>query len=488
MPTPSTSPSSPRRSPAVSARAALGLAIGLAFTTGAAPSQIQFFRSDHGIAVDGEPLPETLEDSANLLWKTPLDPGHSTPVIAGDRLVLTTFTPAAKELATVALDRGSGKVLWRSAVKVSTVESLHSVGSPATPSPATDGHRVFTFFGSHGLLCHDLQGRLLWEQRLGPFQDEYGAGSSPVLVGDLVILNQDHDIDSFLAAYDQGTGKRIWRTPRPKAVRSYSTPVIWSPSGPSQVVVAGAIELSGYEAATGALLWTVHGLARIAIPTPIPTDDTLYVATWAPGGDAGRRLILDPWKVALGKWDTNQNHQLARAEINDPEVLDRFYRIDTDQSGALSESEWARHAEVFQRAQNAILAIRPKGRGDLGESAIVWKHPKGAPYVSSPLVAEGQLWVVKDGGIVTTLEASTGAGLSEERLPTVGTYFASPVAGDGKLYFASESGVVTVVSRAIPWRVLSSRAFGERIYATPVLGEGRVLIRTEKAVYCFGRR
>lgn len=483
------SPPTPRPPPAfvVSLGVLFGFALGWALPVHAEPNQAQFFRSDRGIARDSAKLPETLDDGTNLIWKAALDPGHSTPVVLGDRIFLTTFTPASKELSTLARHRDSGKHLWRRSVTVSALESLHSVGSPATPSPATDGHRVFTFFGSYGLLCHDLEGKLLWEQRLGPFQDEYGAGSSPVLAGDLVVINQDHDVDSFIAAYDQATGKQVWRTPRPKAVRSYSTPVLWSQSGQDQIVVAGAIELNGYEAATGTLLWTVPGLARIAIPTPVPAEGTLLVATWAPGGDAGRRLVLDPWPAALGKWDANHDSQLARAEINDPEVLDRFFRIDTDQSGAVNESEWGRHAEVFQRAQNAILAIRPKGRGDLGESAILWKHPKGAPYVASPLVAGGKLWVVKDGGIVTTLNAANGENLSEERLPTVGTYFASPVAGDGKVYFASESGVVTVVTQSLPWRVLSSRAFGERIYATPVLHEGRVLIRTEKALYSFGR-
>ncbi|MCC7373880.1 MAG: PQQ-binding-like beta-propeller repeat protein [Verrucomicrobiales bacterium] len=484
-------PSPPTRRPlsafVMSFGALLGFTLGWASSAHAEPNQPQFFRSDRGIARDSGKLPEALDDGTNLVWKVPLDPGHSTPVVFGDRVFLSTFTPASKELSTVALHRDSGKLLWRRAVSVSTIESLHSVGSPATPSPATDGHRVFTFFGSYGLLCHDLDGKLLWEQRLGPFQDEYGAGSSPVLTGDLVVINQDHDVDSFLAAYDLATGKQVWRTPRPKAVRSYSTPVPWSSSGQNQIVVAGAIELNGYDAPTGSLLWTVPGLARIAIPTPVPTDDTLFVATWAPGGDAGRRLVLDPWQVALGKWDANHDRQLSRAEINDPEVLDRFFRIDTDQSGALNEAEWGRHADVFQRAQNAILAIRPTSRGDLGESAILWKHPKGAPYVASPVVISGNLWVVKDGGIVTTLNAANGENLSEERLPTVGTYFASPVAGDGKVYFASESGVVTVVTQSLPWRVLSSRAFGERIYATPVLQEGRVLIRTEKALYSFGR-
>lgn len=466
---------------------AVGVAPKAAAATHTSAPAHSYFRSDHGIARHGGSLPEALDIGKNLRWKTPLDPGHSTPVMVGDLVLLTTFTPDTKQLATAALSFQTGRIQWRQSVTPVRIEALHTIGSPATPTPASDGDRVFSFFGSYGLLCYDLKGTLLWEQRLGPFQDEYGAGSSPLLAGDLVVLNQDHDVDSFIAAYDRATGKQVWRTARPRAVRSYSTPALWQRPDQTQIVVAGALELSAYDAVQGTLLWTVPGLARIAIPTPVPGKDTLYVATWAPGGDAGRRLTLDPWPIALEKWDANHDRQLAKSEIDNPEVLDRFFRIDTDQSGALSEAEWSRHAEVFQKAQNGILAIRPNGHGDLRDSAVLWRYPKGAPYVSSPLVDQGKVWVVKDGGIVTTLDAATGQALSEERLPTVGTYFASPVAGDGKIYFASESGTVTAITQSLPWRVVSTLALGEKIYATPVLHGGRVLIRTEKALYCFGK-
>jgi outer membrane protein assembly factor BamB len=365
------------------------------------------------------------------------------------------------------------------------VEKTHAIGSPATATPACDGERLYAFFGSYGLLCFNLEGEKLWEIKMGPFQDEYGAGSSPIVVDGKVILNQDHDTDSFMMAVDGATGKVAWRTPRPDAVRSYSTPAVWRRNGRVELLVAGALELASYDAATGKKLWWVNGLARIVIPTPVPLGDTVYMASWAPGGDTGRRLALDPWPVALAKWDANHDGKLSRSEIKDNEVLDRFYRMDLNLDGVLEQAEWERHAEVFRRAQNVLLAIKPAGEGDLTSTAVVWKHTRGVPYVATPTLDNGVLYMVKEGGIVTKLDAATGQLLQEERAAGVGNYFSSPVAGDGKVYLSSEQGVVSVLASQPEWKLLSSREFHEKIYATPVFGQGSLYIRTEKAVYCF---
>ena len=447
----------------------------------------KYFRSDEGVA--GPPtgsLPENFDQPGVLRWRTPLDPGHSTPIVWRDRIFLTTWRAESNELATVALDAKTGRQLWRRAIPVARVEQTHPIGSPATATPACDGTRLFVFFGSHGLIAYDLDGSQKWERRLGPFQDEYGAGSSPILVGGRVILNQDHDRDNFLAAFDCATGRTVWTNARPDAVRSYSTPAVWSHNGRKELLVAGALELAGYDPASGERLWWVNGLARIVIPTPVPAGELVYMASWAPGGDMGRRLALDSWSVALTKWDRNHDGKLARAEIDDREVLDRFYRMDLDQNGFLDEKEWNRHAEVFRRAQNAILALKPPlARGELPESALVWKYQRGIPYVSTPLLDNGIIWMVKDGGIVTKLDAANGQLLQEERLPGVGGYYASPVAGDGKVYFASEQGVASVVANEHDWRVISSHEFHEKLYATPAIDSGRVFIRSEQALYCF---
>ena len=386
------------------------------------------------------------------------------------------------------MDQESGQVLWKQKAPVERLEELHpTMGSPAAATPACDGERLFAFFGSFGLICYDLDGRKQWEHPLGPFRDEYGASSSPMLVDDKVVLCEDHDLDSFLIALDARTGKIAWKTPRPDAVRSYATPMVWTSNGRQQLLVAGALEIAGYDPSNGEKLWWVNGLARIVIPAPVPVADMIYMASWAPGGDAGAKLTLDPWQGALKKWDKDGDGKLSKAEVADRAVLERYARMDLDQDGLLDQAEWERHAAVFRRADNAVLAIKPAGRGNLTDKAIVWKYPRGAPYVPSPLVHNGVLWMVKDGGIVTRLHTASGRMLSEERLPGPGGYYASPVAGDGKVYFASEGGMISVVADEPDWRVISSYKFDGKIFGTPVLNGNRMFIRTEDSLYCYER-
>jgi len=210
------------------------------------------------------------------------------------------------------------------------------------------------------------------------------------------------------------------------------------------------------------------------------------MASWAPGGDSGARISFLPWPAALERWDKNKDGKLTRAEIDDANVLERFFRMDLDQSGTLDEKEWSRHAAVFSRAQNSVFALKPSSAGgELSEGDVLWKYTRGVPYVATPVLAKGILWMVKDGGIVTKLDATTGAVLQEERIAGGGGYYASPVSGDGKVYFCSGEGVVTVVADNRDWRIISSHRFGEKIYATPVINGDHVLIRTEKALYCY---
>jgi outer membrane protein assembly factor BamB len=469
------------------AAAAVCVFLALLLSQQADGAALSYFRADGGKAPPGAgPLPEQLDSTDALRWRVEMDPGHSTPAVCGSRIYLTCYRSAAQELATVALSADKGEVVWRQSISVAKLEQYHPAnGSPAPATPACDGERVYVFFGSYGLVCYSVEGRKLWERRLGPFQDEYGASSSPVLVDDKVVLCEDHDVNSFLAAWDCATGRSSWKVARPNAVRSYSTPVVWTQDGHKQLLVAGALELAGYDPSSGERLWWVDGLARIVIPVPAGSGDMVYMASWSPGGDAGQRVTLDPWATALSKWDRNHDGKLARSEIDNPDVLDRFVRMDLDQSGDLDQAEWERHAAVFRRAQNAILALKPSGRGDLTDRALVWKYQRGIPYVASPLEHNGIIWMVKDGGIVTKLDAASGRVLQDERLPGMGPYFSSPVSGDGKVYFASERGTASVVADQPEWRILSSHDFHEKIYATPVLDGDRLYIRTESALYCF---
>jgi outer membrane protein assembly factor BamB len=454
-------------------------------STDASPPS-QHFRADGGVSFDDSaPLPERFDPQSNLLWRQPLPPGHSTPTACGGSIFLTTYVADRQELATVALDGETGQVRWKRIAPATRLEPVHRTGSPASSTPACDGHRVYAFFGSYGLLCYDFDGQLLWSKPLGPFQDEFGAASSPVLVDDMVILNEDHDVDSFLLAVDQQTGETRWKTPRDEFTRSYSTPFIWQASGRKEIVVAGSLALIAYRPEDGRKVWWVRGISRIVDTTPVASDDALYVATWTPGGDTSDRITMEPFDEALRQHDANGNGVIALSELPEGEVRQRFFRMDLDQNGSLDQAEWQRHAKVFELAENVAIAVRPGGEGDVTTTHVEWIQRQGLPTVPSPVLYDGALYMVKDSGIFTSLDAASGQIMRRGRIPGRGNYYASLVAGDGKVYAASESGVVTVLRAGAPWQVLSHHDFSERIMATPVLSQGRIYLRTENALYCF---
>jgi outer membrane protein assembly factor BamB len=196
---------------------------------------------------------------------------------------------------------------------------------------------------------------------------------------------------------------------------------------------------------------------------------------------------MEAWETAVAMYDKNADGKIARDELQPGAVLTRFYRIDLDQDGGLSQLEWERHSSVFDRAENAALAIKAGGKGDVTDSAVLWKNPTGAPYVSSPLLHDGILWLAKDGGIFTALDATTGTVIKRGRLRGRGNYYSSPVLARGHIFIASQRGVLSVLSAKGDWETFTSHDFGEGIYATPVFVGDGLYIRTEAALYCYSK-
>ncbi len=447
-------------------------------------AQPTYFRGDFGIAPRDSVAP-TRFDQSTTIWRVPIQHGHSTPTIVGDSIYLTTFDKTSGRHDTLALDRLTGRELWRHTAPASRVEKQHTIGSPASPTIASDGERIYSFFGGYGLLCYDLKGKLVWEKPMGPFQDEFGTSSSPILVGEKLLLNSDHDIDNFLTAIDKRSGDTLWQVSRDEFTRGYATPTVWRHDGRVEVIVAGALQLAAYDLETGEKLWWVNGLARIVNTTPVVDGNQIFVATWSPGGDVGQRIGMESWQEAAQQFDKNRDGRIASDELVPGAVLTRFYRIDLDQNGGIDQAEWERHALVFERAENATLAIRAGGTGDLTDSAVAWKTDIGAPYVASPLLHNGVVFLTKDGGIFTTLDAGSGDVIKRGRLRGGGSYYSSPVLASDKLLVASQGGVLSVVTAVGNWDTVTTHDFREGIYATPVFDRGRLFIRTEKALYCF---
>ena len=438
-----------------------------------------------GRAVTGQTLPTKIEPD-NAKWSTELPPGHSSPVVFEDRIYLTAVRDSST-LVTLALDRETGKVLWEKVAPHEKLEQIHQIGSYAQCTPATDGDIVVSMFGSSGLFAYDRDGSELWNLRMGPFNNEFGAGTSPIIAGDTVILVQDHDTDSFLLAVDKRTGKELWRTDRSEFPRNYCSPILWKTGGKLTVAVAATLRVVGYDVETGKEVWTVRGLSRAVCMTPVVGEDgRLYVAGWARGGDVDERISIPEWSVATKEWDADGNGTLEEKELpSGGDVQRRFGQFDRDKTGSITEAEYVWYRDVFETAVNRVIAIRPGGTGDLTASNVAWEYRKFLPFCSSPLAINGYVFLVKNGGIVTSLDGRTGEQIETGRVPGTANYYASPVTGDNKVYLADEKGHVSVISSYAEWKTLHDADFGEGIYGTPAIVDGRIYLRTNGHLHCF---
>ena len=446
------------------------------------------FRGVNGTArsVSDRRLPEQLGPNTNVIWKTPLPPGHSSPVVFGNQIYLTAVRE--EQLVTIALDRASGRVLWEAEAPNEQLEQIHRIGSHAQATPATDGEQVVSFFGSCGLFCYDTKGKLAWHRAMGPFNNGFGAATSPILVDDRVILCQDHDTDSFLLAVDKRTGETIWKTDRSEFPRNYCTPVIVQVGGQRQIVVAATLRVVGYDFASGEEVWTVRGIARAACSSPAIDDQgNVYIASWAGGAEPGERISVPPFSAVAGQRDADKNGTLEKNElIEGGPIHRRFPQVDRDKSGTITEQEYEYFRGLFDKTRNVVVAIRPGGSGDATASHVAWEFSRYVPFIASPLHVNGLVFTVKDGGILTSLNSQSGQALKTKRLRATGAYYSSPVTGDGKVYLLNEEGQLSVISAEGNWRVLSTADFGEGTYATPAIVDGNIYLRTAGHLYSFG--
>ncbi|MEO1997572.1 MAG: PQQ-binding-like beta-propeller repeat protein [Planctomycetaceae bacterium] len=447
------------------------------------------FRGPQGAARSDSPrkLPDRLGVDTRVVWKVALPPGHSSPVLSADHVYLTAVKD--RQLVTLAVDRGTGTRLWEAVASYDKLEAIHRIGSHAQASPVTDGERVISFFGSCGLLCYDRQGQLLWRKPMGPFNNDFGAAISPLISGDRVILCQDHDTGSFLESIDKRTGRTIWRTDRSEFPRNYCTPVIVTVAGRKQIVVAATLRVVAYDFESGREVWTVRGIARAACCSPaIDRDGTLYIASYAGGGEPGARIRVPEFTEVATARDTNQNGTLEADELEEGgPIRRRFSQVDRDKTGTITRGEYEYFRKLFAKSRNVVVAITPGGHGDVTRSRVTWESTKFVPFIASPVAVNGHVFTVKDGGILTSFDAATGQPVLTKRLPATGNYYSAPVAGDGKLYLINERGQMTVVRALGTWSVISKSEFGESVYATPAIADGQIYVRTSGHLYCFGR-
>src|ERR1041385_297856 len=275
------------------------------------------FRGPNGTGVsDTKGLPTEFGPNKNVVWKTELPAGHSSPVLTRDRIFVTAHDK--EKLYVIALDRQTGKILWQREVPRAHTGRLQNVNGPASPSSVTDGTNVYVFFQDFGMLSYDAAGKERWKLPLGPFNMFYGFGASPILVDDKVILPVDQDNpSSYLIAVDKNTGKLRWKVDRPVVISGYSTPIVYQPKqGAKQIIIPESFQLSAYSVADGKRVWWVRGLACEMKSIASHDSEYLYInGLGFPQNQPGRQVPTISFEEALAAYDTDKDHMITKAEV-----------------------------------------------------------------------------------------------------------------------------------------------------------------------------
>ena len=400
-----------------------------------------------GVAADADP-PVSWSEEENVRWKIPIPgKGLSTPVIAGDRLFLTTAVPHGDYVAppagdapgahdnlaprrrlrfvVLAVDRRDGRLLWQRTVRDARPHAgTHVTASWASASPVTDGERVFASFGSQGIFALDIDGELLWEKDLGDMKifHGHGEGSSPALHGDTLVVNWDHQGESFVAALDKRTGEERWRVARDE-ITSWSTPLVVEHAGRVQVIISATHRTRAYDLADGRLLWEAGGLSRNVVASPVAGNGLVYVTS---------------------SYDTR-----------------------------------------------AMLAIRlAAAAGDVtGGEAVAWTRTRDTPYVPSPILYDDALCFLKHlQNILTCVDAESGDTLlAPRRIPGSQGVFSSPVGNAERIYITSRDGTTAVLQRGGEYRLLATNKLDDAFAASPAIVGGELFLRGESNLYCLAR-
>src|ERR1041384_5722037 len=457
------------------------------------------FRGPNGTGVSSTSgLPTEFGPDKNVVWKTTLPPGHSSPVLTRNRIFLTAHTAEKQnyKLLVFCLDRQTGKILWQREVPRKQSGRLQLVNGPASPSPVTDGENVYVFFQEFGLISYDSNGKERWKLPLGPFNMFYGFGASPILVDDKVILPIDQDNPtSFMIAVDKNNGRLRWKVERPSVISGYSTPIVYQPErGAKQIVVPESFQLSAYSEEDGKRVWWVRGLACEMKSICSHDSDYVYINGWGfPQNQPGQQVKTVPFEEGLKKYDSNHDGLVAKSEVSGKEMMDKmlssaFEAFDGNRDDKLDAQEW----EVFRlmlASENGLLAIKLGGQGDQTATAIRWRYTKPVPQVPSTLLYKGVLYMVNDGGVLISFDPATGNVLKQGRLQgAIDKYFSSPVAADDKVFLIGEGGAVSVLKATGDWEILKVNQLDDECFATPAIADGRIYVRTRSTLYCFGNK
>ena len=416
----------------------------------------------------------------NLIWQVSANPGTSSPIVVSGKLFYTSHKDDVRTLH--CLDAENGAELWTKNVTKQRDEVATPPNDPATPTPACDGKRVVAFFPDYGLVAFALDGEPMWTKEYPASESMHGLASSPVIVEDKVIHQVDQLKDSFLVAYHADSGEVIWKVPRVSGVTGgYSTPAVYRPSDEqTQLIVSSPMELAAFRADTGEKVWWVTGKSNAPISSPVVLKDRIYYCE--PVGDP------IPFSM-VSSADKDKDGKLTIEEVSNQEAVKRLLqRIDSsgNNDSAVDEAEWDATFGAFE-GRGGLVAVDPSGVGDVTSTHVEWTSTKSLPHIPCALVEGDFLYLVQDGGIVTTYNRSSGESAKRARLKSAtGKYYASPIAADGKVFLANTKGAITVLAAGGEWEVLATNQLGEGCFATPAIWNDRLIVRTEKSIFCFG--
>ena len=456
-----------------------------------------------GVAADDANPPIEFGPEQNVLWKAAAGTGHGSPCIWGNQLFLLAFDPANKRCETVAFDRSNGTQTWRRALSTEAVEKRHANSNPATATPATDGERVYVYFGSYGLAAFTMDGKTAWERPIPTATIAFGSGTSPVVHDGVLLLSCGGRPESALHALAARDGFPRWKaplTPPPRLGGTHATPVVWN----GQVVVHDIQRVAAFDLRDGSPCWSVAA-ATSGTATPVAHGGMLYLPGWNNSGDASFMSPFPTWAELVAKYDKNGDRRISKDEAGPDLVISRrpemdenaagakltvaaiFTYFDTDKDGGISETEWEkiRSEEKTWVEPHGLMAIKAGGAGDVTATHVAWIERKDVPEVPSPILYRGRVYMVSNGGKVTCLDAKDGRVVFRGRLEAPGEYYASPVAAAGRIYFASRNGVVTVIEHGDALKVLARNDLKARIAASPAIVGDVLYVRTATHLYAF---
>ncbi len=387
-------------------------------------------------------LPVKWGTTENVRWRIPLpERGNSTPIVWGDRVLLT--QAVGDERLLMCFHREDGRLLWKQGVTTKEKEPTHETNPYASASPVTDGERVIASFASDGLFCYDLDGKELWRRAdLGKQIHIWGAGTSPVIHGDLCFLNFGPGETTYLLAVEKKTGKTVWKVdeatgygkdpandapPSEKRspntyIGSWTTPVLMNVEGKDQLLMSWPRRLAALDPMTGAELWTCSGLNPLIYTSPI-YESGIVVSMGGFGGSA--------------------------------------------------------------------LAVRAGGTGDITESRRVWHQPRSPQRIGSGVVYQGHIFIHNDPGTATCLELKTGRIVWEQRLrgdSATGQNWSSVMLSEDKCYTINQGGDCFVFRASPQFELLSVNSLSERSNSSIVPSDGNLFIRTHKNLWCIGTK